>query len=460
MRNGHSWKRSVLWTAAVGITVLALPTLAAGHLERPSYWPDPAPDTSVSPPAGGEVPTARSLASATTGEGPGQVLVVCKGEDGEQSLGLLRESIRAAKDKGGYKLRPSQPKVKTNKKKYKKLKRINKDLAADCAYDSVQAAVFDCRQQRPHRDHARPVSGVGFAEPAGERSDLHPRPSAGGRQRRPDAQLRVPGDLPERPEPDLRPGPGSGRRAARPAGHRPARDPRTGARRMRAVQPPDRGHRAEARGRAPRRGRRLRRRRAQGEARQLHEARRDARGPRRRIRRAQLPDARGRRARLLQRGGRRDPARQGEVLLGRRLRPPQLHLGPQPDQELRGLRCRRRGHLPGRVAGDRRADDRLLSGRPARQHRGQEVRHARLGPRLLGLDGQRGADHRQPHLRQHDRHLERHALGRGPPGVPGRQFGDRPQLHLLEQPRPLPRRRTAWTPWSGCRSAPASSTPG
>ena len=78
-------------------------------------------------------------------------------------------------------------------------------------------------QQRPHRDHARPVSGVGFAEPAGERSDLHPRPSAGGRQRRPDAQLRVPGDLPERPEPDLRPGPRGGRRA------RSSRRDRTGA---------------------------------------------------------------------------------------------------------------------------------------------------------------------------------------------------------------------------------------
>ena len=220
MRNGHSWKRSVLWTAAVGITVLALPTLAAGHLERPSYWPDPAPDTSVSPPAGGEVPTARSLESATTGEGPGQVLVVCKGEDGQQSMGLLRESIRAAKEKGGYKLRPSQPKIKTGKSKYKKLKRINKDLAGRLRLRLGPGGRVRRGQQRPHRDHARPVSGVGFAEPAGERSDLHPRPSAGGRQRRPDAQLRVPGDLPERPEPDLRPGPGSGRRAARPAGRR------------------------------------------------------------------------------------------------------------------------------------------------------------------------------------------------------------------------------------------------
>ena len=69
---GIGW-RVGFWAAVV----LALPGAALAHLERPSYWPDPAPDTSVSPPAGGEVPTARSLDSAVTGEGPGDVRVVC-----------------------------------------------------------------------------------------------------------------------------------------------------------------------------------------------------------------------------------------------------------------------------------------------------------------------------------------------------------------------------------------------
>ena len=87
-----------------------------------------------------------------------------------------------------------------------------------------------------------------------------------------------------------------------------------------------------------------------------------------------------------------------------------------------------------------------------------QVRHARLGAGLLGLDGQRRADHEQPHLRQHDRHLERHALGRGPPRLPGRQLADRPQLHLLEQPRPVPTTTRRSTRWSPCRSAPGSST--
>ena len=120
LRNRGFLKRSALFVSAVGVTALALPALAVAHLERPSYWPDPAPDTSVSPPAGGEVPSTRSLASAATGEGPGQVLVVCKGEDGKGSLRALRDSLKDAKQ-GGYKLRPSQPKVKVSKNKAKKL---------------------------------------------------------------------------------------------------------------------------------------------------------------------------------------------------------------------------------------------------------------------------------------------------------------------------------------------------
>ena len=113
---------------------------------------------------------------------------------------------------------------------------------------------------------------------------------------------------------------------------------------------------------------------------------------------------------------------------------------------------------PGAAPGDRLAGDRLLSRRAADQHGGQEVRHARQRARLLGLDGQRGADHQQPHLRQHDRDRERHALGRRPPGLPGRQLGDRQQPDLLEQPRPLPRRTRRSTSSCRCRSGPGSST--
>src|SRR5215217_7428589 len=95
-------------SAAVGAitAMLALPALALAHLERPSYWPDPAADTSVSPTAGGKVPHARSLTSAVSGAGRGNVLVVCKGDDGEQSLDLLNASLEQARE-DGYRLRPS-----------------------------------------------------------------------------------------------------------------------------------------------------------------------------------------------------------------------------------------------------------------------------------------------------------------------------------------------------------------
>ena len=113
-----------------------MPALASAHLERPSYWPDPAPDTAVSPPAGGKVPKARSLGSAVTGKGPGQVRVVCKG----RSLKLAKKSIRKA-NRRGFRLRPSQPKKKLSDRKAARLKRINRALFAECDFKSVQRAI-------------------------------------------------------------------------------------------------------------------------------------------------------------------------------------------------------------------------------------------------------------------------------------------------------------------------------
>ena len=99
------------WAAfLVTLVLLALPGLAFAHPERPSYWPDPAPDRSVSPPAGGKVPTVRSLASAVTGNGPGDVNVVCKGSGGSESLAMLNQSLHVAQT-DGFRPRPSQPKI-------------------------------------------------------------------------------------------------------------------------------------------------------------------------------------------------------------------------------------------------------------------------------------------------------------------------------------------------------------
>jgi hypothetical protein len=122
------------------VLAAALAPAASAHLERPSYWPDPRPDRAVTPAAGGEVPDARSLASAVSGKGPGEVRVVCQGPDGAKSLRRAFASIRAAKNKG-FRLRPSLRKTRYSAAEARRLRRINRALAEDCRYSSVQAAV-------------------------------------------------------------------------------------------------------------------------------------------------------------------------------------------------------------------------------------------------------------------------------------------------------------------------------
>lgn len=132
--------RGMLVAVLLAVAALALPALAAAHLERPSYWPDPAPDTSVKPAAGGEVPKARSLASAVTGKGPGEVRVVCKGKSGAISMKLALRSISQASKKG-YLLRPSQPRIVLSKGEAGKLRKLNRQLASMCEFKAVQDAI-------------------------------------------------------------------------------------------------------------------------------------------------------------------------------------------------------------------------------------------------------------------------------------------------------------------------------
>lgn len=138
-----------LWGVALvaAAATLGLPALALAHLERPSYFPNPHPDTSISPPAGGEVPDIRSFRSAVTGKGPGEVRVVCKGKTkgkkarrGRKSRRLLKRSIRSVRQ-SGYRLRPSQPKEKLSKKQAKRLRKKNRKLARKCKFKSIQKAI-------------------------------------------------------------------------------------------------------------------------------------------------------------------------------------------------------------------------------------------------------------------------------------------------------------------------------
>jgi hypothetical protein len=124
-----------LGLVVLAATAMALPAIAVAHVERASYWPDPAPDCSVNPCAGGQVPTARSLASAVF-EDRTSTRVVCQ----PNSLTLARRSIAAAERKG-YVLRPSLGPESITAREGHALLDVNRRLWSRCSFRSIQTAV-------------------------------------------------------------------------------------------------------------------------------------------------------------------------------------------------------------------------------------------------------------------------------------------------------------------------------
>ena len=114
---------------------LAVPGAAMAHVERPSYWPDPAPDTSVNPPAGGKVPKIRSLASALNKRAPGDTRVVCQ----KGSLRRAKRFIRRGRRRG-YDIRPTDHRT-LSKRSAKRLLKIDRKLAKRCKFHEIQPAV-------------------------------------------------------------------------------------------------------------------------------------------------------------------------------------------------------------------------------------------------------------------------------------------------------------------------------
>ena len=123
-----------LAAAAALIALLIVPALSWGHVERASYWPDPAPDCSVKPCAGGTVPKARTLGSALQTHRRSVTRVVCQSD----SLERLQQSIKEAQTVG-YVLRPTQPRKKIGLRSGSTLLERNEALFAKCAYSSIQA---------------------------------------------------------------------------------------------------------------------------------------------------------------------------------------------------------------------------------------------------------------------------------------------------------------------------------
>src|SRR4051812_27871844 len=128
-------RRSWFLAAALAVS-LALAAPALAHVERTAYWPDPAPDTSVTPPAGGGVPKARSLASALKRVKGTSVRVVCQ----PNSMKRAKREIRRAR-RTGFRNRPTEPLKKLSAKAAKRWLTLNRKFRKKCRYSEIQPAV-------------------------------------------------------------------------------------------------------------------------------------------------------------------------------------------------------------------------------------------------------------------------------------------------------------------------------
>jgi hypothetical protein len=135
-RRARRRRRTVVIAFAIAAVAVLLPALALAHIERASYWPDPAPDSSVVPPAGGSVPAVRDLDSALKKNKPGTTRVVCQPD----SMQRLDADLSTAQTTG-YKIRSSQPPIKLSSKEAKTLRHVNAKLLKQCTYSSIQDAV-------------------------------------------------------------------------------------------------------------------------------------------------------------------------------------------------------------------------------------------------------------------------------------------------------------------------------
>src|SRR5215213_5048454 len=120
---------------ALVVGLLGWTAAASAHVERPSYWPDPAPDTSIKPATGGKVPKSRPLITSLKRSAPGDTRVVCQ----RGSMNRLKRSVRAAR-KNGYLIRPSERR-RLSAADARRLLRVNERLFKLCKYREIQPAV-------------------------------------------------------------------------------------------------------------------------------------------------------------------------------------------------------------------------------------------------------------------------------------------------------------------------------
>src|SRR6266545_2768514 len=135
-RRARHRRGTVVIAIAIAAIAVLLPAFALAHIERASYWPNPGPDTSVKPAAGGSVPAVRKDMPSKKVRKHGSIKSLSK----NPSIKALNKDLKTAR-KQGYKLRASQPAIKLSKKKAKKLRSFNIRLLRRCGYTSIQEAV-------------------------------------------------------------------------------------------------------------------------------------------------------------------------------------------------------------------------------------------------------------------------------------------------------------------------------
>ena len=118
---------------------------------------------------------------------------------------MAKKSIAKAHDKG-FRLRPSQPKTKLSGSEADKLLEQNKAFAKMCSFDTIQPAI----DKSGNNDRVVIMPGR-YTEPKSRKApvndpDVLPVAPPIKSERRPGSLVRVPIDLPARPEPALRAG--------------------------------------------------------------------------------------------------------------------------------------------------------------------------------------------------------------------------------------------------------------
>jgi hypothetical protein len=146
----------------LAIVVLGVTATASAHVERPAYWPDPAPDTSISPATGGKVPKSRPLITALKRSAPGDTHVVCQ----RGSMNRLKRSVRAAR-KNGYLIRPSDRR-RLSAAAASRLLRVNERLRKLCRFSEIQPAV----NAAGNNDRVVVMPGV-YLEPTSRKAPTH-----------------------------------------------------------------------------------------------------------------------------------------------------------------------------------------------------------------------------------------------------------------------------------------------